>query len=66
MKDVAVALAKISKDWMKGRYWNIPPDYDGEKCDEDFAYTWEYLVYLQEFFQKAAQANRSVIFTVSQ
>jgi len=42
---------------MKGRYWNIPPDYDGEKSDADFDYTWEYVVYPQEFFQQAAQGN---------
>src|SRR6266851_7236776 len=43
VKDVADALAKITKAWMRKRYDQIDPEeYDEvEMGDEDFSYTWE-------------------------
>lgn len=67
VQDVARALETVSEEWAKHRYWSVPfPDYQDEKSDEDFEYTWEYLDSLRHFFRKAALANRSVIFTVDQ
>jgi transcriptional/translational regulatory protein YebC/TACO1 len=66
VKDVAAALANLSRDWVADRYWKIPDDYQGSKSEEDLEYTQEYLDALKPFYQKAASANRAVIFTVDQ
>jgi hypothetical protein len=66
VKDVARALKLVTEDWIKERYWALGPDYDEEKNDEDFDYTWENVCGLTDFFEKAARAGRAVIFTVSQ
>jgi hypothetical protein len=66
VKDVAAALAKITKAWMRKRYDQIDPeDYDGVQMgDEDFSYTWENLLDVRRFYKMAAAAARAVIFTV--
>lgn len=66
VKEVAEALAKVTKEWTKQRYSEMAADYQDDKSEEDFEYTWNNLTGLQEFFRKAAAANRSVIFTVDQ
>jgi Domain of unknown function (DUF1877) len=65
VKDVAKALAKITKVWMRQRYDKIDPEeYDeGEIGDQDFDYTWENFLDLRRFYKKAAAARRAVIFT---
>ena len=66
VKDVASALAKITKSWMRERYDQLDPEeYDEvEMGDEDFKCTWENLVDLRQFYKTAAEADRAVIFTV--
>jgi hypothetical protein len=66
VKDVAAALAKITKTWMRKRFDQIDPEeYDEvEIGDEDFSYTWETFLDLRRFYKKAAEAGRAVIFTV--
>jgi hypothetical protein len=66
VKDVAAALAKITRAWMRKRYDRIDPeDYDEvEMGDEDFASTWENFLDVRRFYKRAAQAGRAVIFTV--
>jgi hypothetical protein len=66
VKDVAAALAKISKAWLRKRYDQIDPDdYDeGEIGDDDFDYTWESFLDVRRFYKRAAKARRAVIFTV--
>ena len=66
VKDVAAALARITRAWMRKRYDLIDPeDYDEvEMGDEDFGYTWENFLDLRRFYKKAAEAGRAVIFTV--
>ena len=66
VKDVAAALAKITKAWMRQRYDQIDPEeYDEvEMGDEDFEYTWENFLDLRRFYKTAAEADRAVIFTV--
>lgn len=66
--DVAAAVADISKEWFQNRYVTLDfPDYQyGEKNDDDFEYTWEHFEQLISFYQRAAFAKKSVIFTVDQ
>lgn len=65
VRDVAEALRKVTKGWMRKRYELIDPDdYEFDLGDEDFAYVWENLLELRRFYKKAAEAGRAVIFTV--
>jgi len=66
VKDVAAALAKVTRTWMRKRYDQIDPgEYDEvEMGEEDFAYTWENMLGLRRFYKKAATAGRAVVFTV--
>ena len=66
VKDVAAALARITRAWMRKRYDRIDPeDYDEvEMGDEDFGYTWENFLDVRRFYKRAAAAGRAVIFTV--
>jgi hypothetical protein len=67
VKDVASALAKITKAWMRKRYDQLDPEeYDEvEVGDEDFEYTWENFLDVRRFYKTAADACRAVIFTVA-
>src|SRR3954464_8730265 len=60
VKDVAAALAKVTKAWMRRRYDQIDPDeYDEvEMGDEDFDYTWENFLDVRRFYKRAAAAGR--------
>jgi hypothetical protein len=66
VKDVAAALDKVMKRWMRKRYFLIDPEeYDEvELGEEDFSYTWENFLHVRRFYRKAAEAGRAVIFTV--
>jgi hypothetical protein len=66
VKDVAAALGKVTRKWMRTRYDAIDPEeYDEvEMGDEDFDYTWKYFLAVRRFYKRAAAANRAVIFTV--
>ena len=67
VKEIAVALEKLTEDWLRKRYFDIPfPDYQGEKSDEDWEYTVSNFRGLPEFFRRAARDGRHVIFTVDQ
>lgn len=67
VQEIADALRKVTEDWLRDRYETLPfPDYQGEKSDEDWAYTWESFQGLVPFFAEAARDERHVIFTVSQ
>lgn len=65
VKDVAKALPKITKAWMRQRYEKLDPEeYDEvEMGNEDFDYTWENFLDLRQFYKKAAEVGRAVIFT---
>jgi hypothetical protein len=66
VKDVAEALDKVTKAWMRRRYSRIDPeDYNEvEMGEEDFSYTWENFLDVRRFYRRAAKAGRAVIFTV--
>ena len=65
VRDVAEALAVIEEDWLRRRYDTLrDTDYARHVDEDDFEYTWSTLEDLREFFAAAAEAGRSVIFTV--
>lgn len=65
--DVGRALANISAEDFRQRYFKIDPAIYGRNVDEgDFACTWEYFSGLSDFFQRASANRRFVIFTVDQ
>jgi len=62
---VSKALEKIDKEILKKGYNQISPsNYDGEKGEEDFEYTWSNFKGVPEFFKKSALDNRAILFTV--
>jgi hypothetical protein len=64
---VAKELGRVTESWLRGRYFDQEfPDYEGEKSDEDFAYTWSCFKGMPEFFASAAKAKKHVIFTVAE
>jgi Domain of unknown function (DUF1877) len=66
VNDVAKALLKITKAWMRQRYDKLDPkEYnEAEMGDVDFDYTWQNFLDLRRFYKKAAAAERAIIFTV--
>ncbi len=64
VKEVSAALKGVTRAWMRERYDTLgDTDYSGPLGDADFEYTWENLVGLRAFFERAAAADRSVLFT---
>ena len=67
VKEVAEALSQVTESWMKKKYLDQKfPDYQGEKSEEDWGYTWGSFDGLPEFFANAAARKQHVIFTVDQ
>ena len=66
VQDVASALASASETWLRERYFSLidPNEYDGEKGEDDFEYTWEWFQGVSALFKKAAAVGRAVVFTV--
>jgi len=65
VKDVANALAGVTEEWMRERYFRLKRKQTGYPItEEDFDYTWGNFQGLPEFFARAAKARRAVIFTV--
>ncbi len=63
--DLARALAAIDEQSLRARYFAISPkDFGRDPTDEDFVYTWDWFSGLPTFYEKAAKADRHVIFTV--
>src|SRR5262245_36381798 len=66
VKAVAAAIKDIDRDDLRRRYNAIDTESYGELSDSDFEYTWSWFPQLRDFFQRAAAANRHVLFTVDQ
>ena len=67
VKEVALALAAFTENSLAERYRTIVPhDYAPEYGDDDCAYTWEYFQGVRNLYQKAAERDRFVLFTVDQ
>lgn len=66
VRDVAEALRTVDRTWLRRRFDSIDDrDYDGAQDDEDFEYTWNNFVDVQTFYDRAAAADRSVLFTAT-
>jgi hypothetical protein len=67
VKEVAEAIKDIDRAWLRRKYDAIDTtSYQGVLSDSDFEYTWSCFPSLRDFFQKAAAADRAMIFTVDQ
>jgi hypothetical protein len=68
VRDVAAALQGVTEPWFRERFFGLAgTDFPQEYIDaETLDYALAYLEEITEFYQKAAQANRAVIFTVDQ
>ncbi|MGI4875348.1 MAG: YfbM family protein [Janthinobacterium lividum] len=64
---IATAVNQVSEEQLRERYFRIDPEeYDDAVDEEDFAGTWAWFEDSKEFWQLAADENRSVLFTVDQ
>lgn len=67
VKEIADELEGVTEAWLRTQYFELPfPEYDCEKSDEDWGYTWENFRGLPEFYRRAAKEGLYVVFTVSQ
>ncbi|MCZ7423679.1 MULTISPECIES: DUF1877 family protein [unclassified Micromonospora] len=65
-RDVAAALQSVDRRELRQRFDAIDdPDYRGALDDADFDYTWDNLVEVRAFYQRAAAAGRAVVFTAT-
>ncbi len=64
VQEVVPALGDVTRDWMQEQYQTLSDtEYPGPIGEDDFEYTWENFTGMREFFARAAEANRSVLFT---
>jgi hypothetical protein len=67
VRDIARALRDLDRAKVKELYFSkVPPDYALEYGGEDCEYTCDNFEDIREFYLRAAEANRAVIFTVDQ
>ncbi len=67
VKEVAAALMDIDRPWFNEQYRSVVPrDYAPEYGDEDRDYTWTWFETVRDLYQKAAQRERAIVFTVDQ
>lgn len=67
VREIATALTGMTESAARAAYDAIDAeDYDGDLSDEDFGYTWENLVDVIAFYQRASEAGRYVLFTADQ
>jgi hypothetical protein len=67
VKDIAIALNRITEDEFRRRYFNIDKEtYLQPLSEEDFGYTWGWFDGVRELYNRAAAANRFVLFTADQ
>ena len=67
VRDIAAALPAITEAEFRRRYFAIDADsYGCPLTEEDFGYTWEYFQSVRELYQRAAAADRFVLFTADQ
>lgn len=65
--DIAAALKNMDEADLRERHAKIDQEtYQGAVDEENFEYTWGCFRGLPEFYTKAAEAKRNVIFTVDQ
>jgi hypothetical protein len=65
--EIAQAVSQMTEEKLHIGYLLIQAeDYDGSISEEDFNNTWQWFEASRGFWQKAANENRSVLFTVDQ
>lgn len=65
VRDVARALAPVTREWLRERYFRlVPRDYSPEYGEEDFDYTWEWFQDVRRLYASAAERGMAVVFTV--
>lgn len=65
--EIAQAVNKVSRKAFRERYFLLDPEeYGSAVTESDFDYTWQYFTDSKAFWQRAADENRSVLFTVDQ
>lgn len=61
-----VTSDQVDEAWLRQRFDAMDAaDYGGAQDAADFAYTWESLLDVRAFYDRAAKAGRAVIFTAS-
>ena len=67
VKSIVQALLLIDEADFRRRYEAIDAEaYGFPKSEQDFGYTWGWFVGVREFYQRAAAADRHVLFTADQ
>ena len=74
VREVFQAAQNITKDFFRHQYFRLKrkflwfdlTTYDGPIDETDFEYSWSNFEDARQLFQKAAAANRPVVFTVDQ
>lgn len=64
--EIAKAVNQLTKESLRARYFLLDPEEYSDVGGEDFEYTWQWFEYSKGFWQRAADENRSVLFTVNQ
>ncbi len=66
VSDVSAALERVDRAWFRRRFDAIDDTgYGGALDDADFAYTWDNVVDIRDFFRRATAARRAVLFTAT-
>ena len=65
VRDIATALAGISPEWFRERFFTLPKTQFHEITEEIFEWVWEDFQKLPPFFSKAAATGYAVICTIS-
>jgi len=67
VRDIAAALQGVTREKLKNGYSLITAENcDWEPSEQDWEYTWSWFVPLCDFYQRAAKANRYVVFSATQ
>ena len=67
VQEIAKALPRVSEDHFRQDYFRIDPDNYGFPVNqEDYEYTWSWFQRVRDLYDRAAKANRYVLFTASQ
>ncbi|MGW4380431.1 YfbM family protein [Kitasatospora sp. NPDC004531] len=67
VRAVAAALEQVDEGWLRKRYAELEfEDYQGVRGEQDLGYTVCFLPELREFYRRAAEGGRAVVFTVDQ
>lgn len=67
VRDIAAALKVVTEEQFRKAYSRFDPSsYSFSVSEEDFVYTWSWFQSLCEFYYRAAEAGRYVLFTADQ